>query len=282
MFRRGVNTVCSAYQRRLEQRPLQTKMLTSAALFSLGDFICQKSEAAICSDREKKDNLNDSPYQNGSLTSNWDSSRTLRQGMIGGFLLSPGLHLFLTRVMSRVNFPSLSRTSNIGIRVGVHQACMMPFIQFTLLFVSAAMQPAPTANDRIAAGKKRFSDKWRTGFTASLMYWPIVNSVMYAVVKPRFMNLYADVASLCFASVMSYITYRDDSSLAVFTETLDRPRALLPSFTDASMPSNIFTEAASTLPLIWQSHLINLMNNGTKVEAQAEVRDSSWLLSTQT
>jgi len=41
---------CSAYQRRLEQRPLQTKMVTSAALFSLGDFICQKTEASICTD----------------------------------------------------------------------------------------------------------------------------------------------------------------------------------------------------------------------------------------
>jgi len=132
--------------------------------------------------------------------------------MIGGLLLSPGLHVFLTRVMSHANFPSFSRASNIGLRVGIHQACMMPFIQFSLLFVSAALQPAPSAEARLEAGKKRFSDKWRTGFTASLMYWPFVNTIMYAAVKPRYMNLYADMASLCFATIMSYITYKECSS----------------------------------------------------------------------
>ena len=47
------------------------------------------------------------------------------------------------------------------------------------------------------------------GFTASLMYWPLVNTVMYSMVQPRFFNLYADTASLLFASIMSYITYKD-------------------------------------------------------------------------
>jgi len=200
--------------------------------------------------------------------------------MIGGILLSPGLHLFLTGVMSKVTFPTLSRASNIAIRVGVHQACMMPFIQFTLLFVSAATQPAPTLSDRIEAGKQRFSDKWRTGFTASLMYWPFVNTVMYAAVKPRFMNLYADVASLCFASVMSYITYRDVSSLQIFTRSFGKPQILVPSLPDASVPRAFFIEAASALPLVWQTHLLNLMNGGKTVEAQAEKPDSSLLLST--
>lgn len=92
----------------------------------------------------------------------------------------------------------------------------MPYIQFTLLFVSGMMQPgASTFKERLDAGQARFSDKWRLGFSASLCYWPLVNSVMYSLVQPRFMNLYADLASLIFASVMSYITYNDCANVAV-------------------------------------------------------------------
>ena len=133
----------------------------------------------------------------------------MRQGVIGGLMISPGLHLFLTRVMPHVVFPNLSKLTNIGLRVAFHQACMMPYIQGTLLFVSAAMQPASSVQERIEAGKKRWSEKWRMGFTVSLMYWPLVNTAMYTLVRPAFMNLYADVASLCFSTVMSYILYRD-------------------------------------------------------------------------
>ena len=221
MIRYGFNVACSAYKHRLEARPLQTKMLTSAALFSFGDYICQRAEASLCRPCESKalssqDEAAGATRNDGSLTNEkanwWDTSRTIRQGMIGGLLLSPGLHFFLTRIMSRANFPSLSYRANIGMRVGIHQACMMPFIQFTLLFVSAAMQPANSLEDRIAAGKQRFSDKWVTGFSASLMYWPVVNTVMYSMVPLRFMNLYADMASLFFASLMSYITYNDCST----------------------------------------------------------------------
>ena len=96
-------------------------MLTSAALFSLGDFICQKTEIALSPRRQTPDtHQNNSSGANSSLTKSWDAGRTFRQGMIGGLLLSPGLHVFLTRVMSRVAFPTLSYASNIGLRVGIH------------------------------------------------------------------------------------------------------------------------------------------------------------------
>jgi hypothetical protein len=102
--------------------------------------------------------------------------------LIGGLLLSPGLHFFLTKVMTKVNFASLSRAANIGVRVSVHQACMMPFIQFTLLFASGAMQPADSMKARLDAGHQKFSEKWRAGFCASLMFWPLVNTAMYTLV----------------------------------------------------------------------------------------------------
>ena len=70
-----------------------------------------------------------------------------------------------------------------------------------------------TFKERLDAGKARFSDKWRLGFSASLCYWPLVNTVMYSLVQPRFMNLYADLASLVFASIMSYITYSDSAMI---------------------------------------------------------------------
>ena len=131
-------------------------------------------------------------------------------------MLSPGLHFFLTRVMSKCVFPTLSHATGIGLRVAVHQACMMPFFQFTLLFVSGMMQSGNrTFRERVDAGHTRFNEKWRLGFSASLCYWPAVNAVMYSLVRPRFMNLYADIASLVFASLMSYITYSDSANANV-------------------------------------------------------------------
>ena len=134
MIKYGLMTVTSGYKRQLETHPLRTKMATSAFLFSLGDFLCQKTEAAYkCRCQQlKKTSSNESEKMNGSifsmLTRDWDKSRTMRQGMIGGLMLSPGLHFFLTRVMTRCVLPSYSKIANIGLRVAVHQACMMPFI----------------------------------------------------------------------------------------------------------------------------------------------------------
>ena len=84
---------------------------------------------------------------------------------------------------------------------------------------------------------QRFSDKWVAGFTASIMYWPFVNTVMYSCIQPRYMNLYADCASLFFAAVMSYITYRDVCSNEPQTQT------------ESFLPKMVLT-----LPLLWQSH----------------------------
>ena len=204
-------------------------------------------------------------------------------------MLSPGLHFFLTRVMSRVNFTSLSRFGNIGMRVAVHQACMMPFIQFTLLFASGVLEPAQSLRERIEAGQTRFQQKWRLGFSASLMYWPIVNTFMYSMVQPRFMNLYADVAALFFASVMSYITYSDCS------ETASRKMTVGSDISDAATAaSSGLTTALSTLARIQQTHLNQIMHDGMRAEALQAMRDDSgatveasdkqlpWLLSTQT
>ncbi len=241
MLKQKLTLMTSAYKNQLKTQPLRTKMLTSAALFSVGDYCCQQVESKIKSRQQKKQSAilrdtgtefsgkvskdqkksintlltNDEISRSSTPTTSthkkhdWDQSRTVRQGIIGGLLLSPGLHFFLTRVMTKVNFAQLSRPANIGIRVSVHQACMMPFIQFTLLFASGMLQPANSLEERIAAGKKRFSEKWRAGFCASLMFWPFVNTVMYTLVQPRFFNLYADTASLVFSSIMSYITYKD-------------------------------------------------------------------------
>jgi len=168
----------------------------------------------------------------------------------------------------------------------------MPFIQFTLLFASAAMQPASSAKDRVEAGKKRFNDKWRAGFTASLMYWPFINTIMYAAVKPRFMNLYADMAGLCFATIMSFIMYQDngaqekESAQIVQSFALEIPQ--LPQLSSPEVPSTLLLEAVTTLPLMWRNHLRFLMHNGTTVEAEAAKTDEKsvdemhWLLSTQT
>lgn len=52
-----------------------------------------------------------------------------------------------------------------------------------------------------------------------MMYWPIVNAVMYGCVPARFLSLYADVATLCFSTVMSYIAYKQSNPSTKFQPT---------------------------------------------------------------
>ena len=210
MLKQGIEI----YKRSLVSNPLATKMTTSATLFALGDFICQKtefslkkpkkSEQTIAVNTIRKENTNAQRH-----TFSWDKHRTLVQAALAGFFLSPGLHFFLTRVMVKVALPGYSNATNIALRVFVHQACMMPYIQFTLLFGSGALEPANTLCDHFKAGGERLSSTWVRGCSASLLYWPVVNAVMYSLVKPKLFNLYIDTASMVFASIMSHIMHGD-------------------------------------------------------------------------
>jgi hypothetical protein len=137
----------------------------------------------------------------------WDKMRTLRQGLIGGLVLSPGIHLFHTRFMSKLTFSRMSFMGGILARVGITQAFMMPLIQFSMLFLSAALQPADSVEQRVQNGKDRFESKWVTGCTASLMFWPLVNTFMYTRIQPFYFSLFKDCMALIFSSLMSYITY---------------------------------------------------------------------------
>ena len=113
------------------------------------------------------------------------------------------------------------------------------------------MQPgASTFKERLDAGQTRFSDKWRMGFSASLCYWPLVNAVMYSIVQPRYMNLYADLASLIFASVMSYITYSDCTMVKSERSAKNRDSARLPTIESLSLLSAKIQQKISTQAII--------------------------------
>jgi hypothetical protein len=147
-----------------------------------------------------------------SYQSNFDYQRSVRQGILGGAMISPGVHFFVTRIVPKLTVPHWSTLQNVLLRVGVHQACMMPLIQFTFLYMSAFLEPAGSLQARMDKGTQRFSDKWRQGCIASLMYWPAINFVMYSCVKPKFKNLYCDIFALIFSAIMSQIAFRSQTS----------------------------------------------------------------------
>jgi len=130
-------------------------------------------------------------------------------------MISPGVHYFVTKVVPKLVVPRWSSLRNVLLRVGVHQACMMPLIQFTFLYMSAFLEPAESLQSRIDKGTQRFSDKWRQGFVASLMYWPLVNFMMYSCVKPKFKNLYCDIFALIFSAIMSQIAFKSQTTTAM-------------------------------------------------------------------
>ena len=146
-----------------------------------------------------------------SFLETWNRDRSLRQGCIGGLLLGPSLHFFFTRIVPRVTYPARSAGFNVFMRVAAQQACMMPLFQFNCLFTSGFLEPANNFRERIDHGCCRFKEKWRKGFATSLIYWPTVNVFMYGLVQPKFFNLYADLAGIFFAAVMSYIAYSSEN-----------------------------------------------------------------------
>lgn len=153
---------------------------------------------------------------------------------------------------------------------------MMPFIQFTLLFVSGMLQAAPCSSlqDRVAAGHKRFNEKWRLGFSASLCYWPFVNSVMYSLVQPRFMNLYADMASLVFASIMSYITYSDCTNASLPANSTSANPIMMSPFERFAQIKEQLGDSVKA---------IAAFAHETEISAAAsDKKPMPWLLSTQT
>ena len=179
--------------------------------------------------------------------------------------------------MSKCAFPSFSKASGIGFRVAIHQACMMPYIQFTLLFVSGMMQSgAGTFKERIDAGQARFEEKWQIGFSASLCYWPVVNTVMYTLVQPRFMNLYADLASLVFASVMSYITYSDCSFAVDKRSALSSGSSKLPTRESLALLTDRIHQRISM-----KSILLKDEDSAVSMKESSD-KQLPWLLSTQT
>jgi len=117
------------------------------------------------------------------------------------------------------------------------------------------------------------------------MYWPLVNTIMYSAVQPRFYNIYLDMSALVFASVMSYITYNDCSiGLQNSDEDTGMNTAARPLLDNGQT-------IVSTITQINQMHLMKLMHDGKRVEAQeaqeAEIAkrskiEDNWLLSTQT
>lgn len=179
--------------------------------------------------------------------------------------------------MSKCAFPSFSKATGIGFRVAIHQACMMPYIQFTLLFVSGMMQSgAGTFKERIDAGQARFEEKWQIGFSASLCYWPVVNTVMYTLVQPRFMNLYADLASLVFASVMSYITYSDCSFAVDKRSAISSGSSKLPTRESLALLTDRIHQRISM-----KSILLKDEDSAVSMKESSD-KQLPWLLSTQT
>ena len=64
--------------------------------------------------------LNKIPISDTDRIMNLDKSRSMRQGLIGGLVLSPYLHLFFTRIMNKLTFERLSRMRGIFARVAIH------------------------------------------------------------------------------------------------------------------------------------------------------------------
>ena len=98
---------------------------------------------------------------------------------------------------------------------------------------------------------------------------------MYTLVQPRFMNLYADLASLVFASVMSYITYSDCSFAVDKRSAESSGSSRLPTRESLALFTDMIQQRISMKSILFQ-------DNESAVSKKKEPSELHWLLSTQT
>jgi len=197
----------SWYTRQLDERPLTTKIISSALIAAAGDIICQILEnnlgakpKDVESDKEKASL--DKIEAITSLDNDIDWMRTGRFFVIGAFWVAPTCHVWYGFLSTRL-IPGVSTPKRVVQRLFLDQFGAAPFFCSAfmgLLWLLEGKPPSDVKADLIEAGPTLVTSNWKL--------WIPAMGFMFSFVPLKFQVVYSNFVGLVWTVYLSYASTR--------------------------------------------------------------------------
>ncbi len=202
----------SWYTRQLDERPLTTKIISSALIAASGDIICQILEnnlGDIGEDANKKEEsleASSSETKNTTKSASFDTEldwlRTGRFFLIGAFWVAPTCHVWYGFLSTRL-IPGAATPKRVVQRLFLDQFGAAPIFAPTfmgLLWLLEGKQPSEVKADIIEAGPTLVTSNWKL--------WIPAMGIMFSVVPIKFQVVYSNFVGLVWTIYLSYASTR--------------------------------------------------------------------------
>ena len=221
----------SWYTKQLDERPITTKIISSALISASGDIICQILEDKFSVDA-KEDDRNDGGVKSdesqktsgetdislsqmdnkrqdsttatkpASLVTDIDWYRTGRFLLIGAFWVAPATHLWYGFLSTRL-IPGAATPKRVVQRLFLDQFGAAPvfcpaFMGF--LWLLEGKHPSDVKSDLIEAGPTLVTSNWKL--------WIPAMGFMFSVVPLKFQVVYSNFVGLVWTVYLSYASTR--------------------------------------------------------------------------
>ena len=192
------------YIRQLDEKPLTTKIISSALIAASGDVICQILENNFAVDHGSSGN--ETAQQTATTNTFWQTTidwlRTGRFFVIGAFWVAPATHLWYGFLSTRL-IPGVATPKRVLQRLALDQFGAAPvfcpaFMGF--LWLLEGKNPSEVKDDLIEAGPTLVTSNWKL--------WIPAMGVMFSVVPLKFHVLYSNFVGLVWTVYLSYASTR--------------------------------------------------------------------------
>lgn len=173
--------VFRAYGRAQTRNPYTVQLLTSVAIYFLGDINAQ----LLFGDKN-------TPY---------DPMRTLRMITIGGILSAPSYRWFL--YLSNLFSPRFSKPVAVALQVMINQLCFTP-VFLTTFFSLQSFLTGATAEET----KQRLQETLPTAYKNSCQLWPAVSAINFYWIKLEYRSVFSGVVAIGWNAYLSYLTQK--------------------------------------------------------------------------
>lgn len=201
----------SWYTKQLDERPIATKVVSSALIAASGDVICQILEKKFAGkDDNADDNQKDidgttdySAQETTTATSTTiDWYRAGRFFLIGAFWVAPVTHLWYGVLSTRL-IPGAATPKRVVQRLFLDQFGAAPIFCPTfmgLLWLLEGKPPSQVTSDLIDAGPTLVTSNW--------ILWIPAMGIMFSVVPLKFQVVYSNFVGFVWTVYLSYASTR--------------------------------------------------------------------------
>ena len=204
----------SWYTKQLDERPIATKIVSSALIAASGDVICQILENNFAGkDNSAGDNpknvdgtagnsAQETTADTTTTTTTIDWYRAGRFFLIGAFWVAPATHLWYGVLSTRL-IPGAATPKRVVQRLFLDQFGAAPIFCPTfmgLLWLLEGKPPSQVTSDLIDAGPTLVTSNW--------ILWIPAMGIMFSVVPLKFQVVYSNFVGFVWTVYLSYASTR--------------------------------------------------------------------------